>query len=311
MGHMSIPESFSLPLAGAAEIFNDLCGRERSDLNNASNATAGALSVWRVNDGMANELSFSGKTPPTFNPYGISVFASTVFVINSRRGRVETDSVEVLEIKDGRLRRKRKPVASKHFTSLVNVVGLSSTEFYASNQYIYRNPYMQWIEFGGHFKSGAVYYFDGRLIHPAIKKLKQPAGMARDGNKLYVAEFGGNAIQIYDINDFKTPRHLETINLLSAPFSIAMELRQSALTVSTHPLKLRFLAFQAYPEEFLSPSNVIRVKQRKNKTWQFTQFYCNDGATIRGVVTAMRIPDNRIVMGNVNRGLLKCQLNLT
>ncbi|CAD5213059.1 unnamed protein product [Bursaphelenchus okinawaensis] len=281
-----------------------------ADLNNASNST-GRLALWHTNENIANELKFTGKAPPVFNPYSISTFVNTVFVINNRKGRVETDSVEILEFKGNEVKRKRKHVASKYFTSLVSIVALGPTQFYVSNQYMYRSNYMQHIEFAGHFKSGSIYYFDGRHIHNVINRLKQPAGMAKDGNKLYIAEFGGNNIHIYNVNDLKKPEHLETISLPSAPWSIAKELRQTAFTVTTHPLKLRFMAFYRYPDEFLSPSNVIRIKKRKDASWQFTQYYSNDGATIRGAVTALRIPENRIVFGNVNKGLLKCHLNLT
>lgn len=87
-----------------------------SDLNNATNATKGGLSILPVNDHMATALKFVGKSPTTFNPYGISVYQKTIMVVNNRRGAMDKDSVEILEIKDGNLRRKRKPIVNKLFT---------------------------------------------------------------------------------------------------------------------------------------------------------------------------------------------------
>lgn len=146
---------------------------------------------------MAEELEWTGKRPPSFNPYGIAVFKDTVMVVNLRREVAATDSVEVLTFKRGQLKRRRRPVSSIHFTrsgeaecqrqllsssfSLTSIVPLSENTFYVSNTFTYRKQWLQWTELLGHFRSGAVLHFDGARVEPVISRLKQPMGMLKEG----------------------------------------------------------------------------------------------------------------------------------
>ncbi|KAI6180742.1 Paraoxonase [Aphelenchoides besseyi] len=292
-----------------------------TNLNNVTNATNGALVMWRI-DGHETfrlELRSSTKKPTAFNPYGLSYYFDPkrggIFAVVNLQSRADT--IELLQIDSTQpryLKRIRRPIQSALFTSLRDVQLLGRGDrFYATNAFRSRRYPFQLAEFVCHrLTGGSLVYFDGQKVKSLLSELPTPTGLAYDPSRrlIFISMMSADRIDVFrqQNNDDERLLKVEEITVHSAPHFFVLEPQMKSLVVAAHPLKLRHLLYESNSEVYYAPSQVLRFRRVKKGDWRATQLYVNDGATISGATVAIRLPDKQIGIGNSKSGLLRCGL---
>ncbi len=247
-----------------------------------------------------------------FHPHGIYLYQNnkgddSLFVINHRNGGEE--QIEIFDIKDVSTLIHRQTISYPELTSPNDIVAISPTQFYATNDHGYpRGHFMQTFEEYLALPLSTVSYFDGEKGAIVATGLKYSNGIAitADLKTLYVSEILSRRVNIYnrDISDGSLSKQGEILVDTGAD---NLEWDDAGnLWLGAHPKLLDFAA-HAKDKTKLSPSQILKINVKSEQP-EFSEIYLNAGEEL-SASTVGAVSGNTLLIGSVFEGhLLKCTL---
>lgn len=229
----------------------------------SENPETGGIWTFDIADPFQTLRYASVDGPDDFQPHGISLWIGEngrerLFVINHPLAGGHT--IEVFEIdEDGRLFHG-ETIAYPELSSPNDLVAVGERQFYASNDRGFVGGIMEPLEAYFGLPASSVSYFDGESGHIVARGLIYANGVnvSADGQTLYVAEFLGRRINVYE-RDTQTGAltHRRAIPVRTGADNIETD-ESGELWIGAHPRVFDFLA-HAEDDTALAPSHVIRV----------------------------------------------------
>ncbi|MGY6532343.1 strictosidine synthase family protein [Glycocaulis sp.] len=232
-------------------------------------------------DGTLTYASVDG--PEDFQPHGISLYigedgVQRLFVINHPVAGGHT--VEIFDIDDQWRLFHAETISYPELSSPNDLVAVGPRQFYATNDRGFVGGIMEPIEAYFGLPTSSVSYFDGETGRIAAGGLIYANGIniSADGRTLYVAEFLGRAVNLYDRSpETGALTHRRRIGVRTGADNIEID-ESGELWIGAHPRVFDFLAHME-DESVIAPSHVIRVNPETGQT--VTVLY-TDGEELSG-----------------------------
>ena len=187
--------------------------------------------------------------------------------------------------------------------SLNDLVAVGPRQFYATNDRRYREPgLMATLDLA--LPLGTVSHFDGSAGRIVVDGLVFTNGInvSADGRTVYVAEFLGQTIGIYDRDPASGALRLrDTIPVHTSPDNIEAD-ENGVLWIAAHPKVFDLLAHGGDPTK-RAPSQVLRIDP-KAKT--VDEVLLDDGTLLSGSSTAAVAGDRMVVRSVFEAKILVC-----
>jgi len=247
-----------------------------------------------------------------FHPHGIYLYRNnkgndSLFVVNHRNGGEQ--QIEIFDIKNVNELVHRQAVSYPELISPNDIVAISPTQFYATNDHGYpHGHFMQTFEDYLGLPLSTVSYFDGNKGSIVAEGLKFSNGIAitDDLKTLYVAEILSRRVNIYDrdIRDGSLNKRGE-IPVDTGADNLEWD-DAGSLWLGAHPKLLDFAA-HAKDETKPSPSQIIKINVTGEEP-EFSEVYLSAGEDISGS-TVGAVSGKTLLIGSVFEDrILKCQL---
>ncbi len=255
------------------------------------------------------ELDFS------FHPHGLHLFvdddgSERLFVVNHRGGWSPPSTVEIFDVNPDGTLIYRRTIESEALNSPNDLVAVGPDQFYVTNDHGATSDLGQTFETLLRIPLGNLSFFDGSDFQVVHRRTKYANGVniSHDGTELYLAETLRQTVKVFDRDLSTNALELtEVISLKSGVDNIDVA-PDGSLWIGSHPKLLAFMAHASDPET-PSPSQVIRVYQDEDESWQQVEIYLDDGGPISGS-SAAAIWNNTMVIGPVfDTHILVCDLN--
>jgi arylesterase/paraoxonase len=247
----------------------------------------------------AAPVPLTGGKPADFHPHGIALWrgpdgARRLFAINHVEGGAH--SVAVFDVGANGLT-LAETITYPELLSPNDLVAVGPRQFYATNDRRYRDPgVMATLEGYLQLPLASVSYFDGRTGRIVADRLTFTNGInaSADGRTVYVAEFLGQRIRIFDrdlASGALTPR--DTIPVHTCPDNIELD-EAGMLWIGAHPKVFDLLAHGADAGK-RAPSQVLRIDP---KTKSVDEVLLDDGTLLSGS-SAAAVAGDRMLIGTV------------
>lgn len=227
------------------------------------NPLAGGIWTFDIADPDHTLVYASVDGPEDFQPHGISLWEADdgtkrLFVINHPVAGGHT--VEIFDIDDEWRLVHAETIAYPELSSPNDLVAVGPRQFYATNDRGFVGGIMEPLEAYFGLPASSVSYFDGEAGRIAARGLIYANGVnvSADGTMLYVAEFLGRRVNVYERNrETGYLTHRRSIPVRTGADNIEID-ESGHLWIGAHPRVFDFLA-HAGDETALAPSHVIRV----------------------------------------------------
>ncbi|XP_063728535.1 serum paraoxonase/arylesterase 2-like [Symsagittifera roscoffensis] len=289
---------------------------------------AGRNMTWVENSGLflfdftnpwqnVTKFQFSSNYDPTgFNPHGIAFYENqrtgriSLFLVNHRP---DGDAIEVFDIDFANIRLIFKK-AFRHplIYNINDIAPTGENSFFATiDQYSTSERGKYW-EIFGFLKWGRVIHVDGSEAKVVWEGLNYPNGLAitRDRRHLYVAEFVGGDIQVFDVSQKdKSLKHVRSIATHTHPDNIEIDHDSGDLWIGSHPVFFRI--FQLKKGPVAPASQVIKISYDPiaNRAPIINEVFSDDGMIVMGSAGAAHWK-SRLLVGSVFERLVYCEINV-
>lgn len=205
-----------------------------------------------------------------------------LFVINHAGG----ESIEVFDLYHRDSLVHEKTLQSKFIFSPNDIVAISETAFYFTNDKYYGSKIGNLFEnYSGIAKCETV-YFDGENYRIVNDNLAYANGINYDKNRnlMYVASPRGFLVAVFKRLENGDLEHLENIDCGTGVDNIEFD-KDGNLLIGCHPNLLAFKSFQKGKAE-TAPSEIIKIAYRKKGDFDLKRIYVNDGNDISASTVA-------------------------
>ncbi|GMR36638.1 hypothetical protein PMAYCL1PPCAC_06833, partial [Pristionchus mayeri] len=264
--------------------------------------------TFKTKNKSAVRLEVADKNLHEFQPEGISVWKSRIFVVNHR---TKEDTVEILSLsKDKSYLKHLSTVRSRKFRGLRDIATIDKSRFFATVWNEEENEIKRFVEEYFESPSGAVVFFDGTTTKYVERKIPSPYGIVYDSvlRSLYVASYSSESIIVYSVSESFSLTRKSQIELHSSPALMWQGLDRS-LVVSTHPIRYRTLFHRINQTHNFSPSLVLRVQTSFVHSDQprIDALYSNDGASLSSSSSSI-VNGGFLLLSGGSNPILSCKL---
>jgi arylesterase/paraoxonase len=255
-----------------------------------------ALDVTRPD---AAPVALTGGAPADFHPHGISLWRGPdgrrrLFAVNHLQSG--DHSVVIFDVGADGLA-VAESIAYPDLRSPNDLVAVGPRQFYATNDRYYRDPgLMATLEGYLQLPFASVSYFDGsagRIVAGGLV-FTNGINVTPDGGTVYVAEFLGRSIRVYDRDPASGALAArDTIPLETLPDNIELD-EAGLLWIGAHP-KIFDLLAHGEDATKRAPSQVLRIDPR---TRTVDEVFLDDGTLLSGS-SAAAVAGDRMFIGTV------------
>jgi arylesterase/paraoxonase len=194
-----------------------------------------------------------------------------LFVINHAEG----ESIEVFDLYHRDSLVHEKTMQHELIFSPNDIVAISETEFYFTNDKYYDSKIGNLFEnYSGIAKCETV-YFDGENYRIVNHKNR---------NLIYIASPRGFLIAVFERLENGDLKHIENIDCGTGVDNIELD-KNGDLLIGCHPNLLAFKSYQKGKAK-IAPSEIIKINYRKKGDYDIKRIYVNDGTAISASTVA-------------------------
>jgi arylesterase/paraoxonase len=255
----------------------------------------------------AQPVAATGGAPADLHPHGLSLWRGPggqkrLFVIN--HPQAGGHSVVLYDVGPAGLT-LLESITYADLASPNDLVAVGPRQFYATNDRRYHAGLMATLEGYLQLPLSSVSYFDGsqgRLVTRGLA-LANGINASADGRTVYVAEFLGQAIRLYDRDPATGAlRQRDSISLDSCPDNIEVD-ESGTLWVAAHPKVFDLLAHGADVTK-RAPSQVVHIEPSARSV---KEVLLDDGTLLSGASTASVAGDHMVVGAIFDARILVCE----
>jgi len=247
--------------------------------------------------------------PGEFHPHGISFLRadsiSLLFVVNHN---ASGDFVEIFRYVNDSLVHQ-KSIADPSMCCPNDVVAISPTTFYVTNDHGNRKGFKRTLEDYLQLPFSSLLFYDGVKFSTAFGGLKYGNGVniSNDKSKLYVAATTGRQLLTFDRDPATGNLTLvNTMKLKTGVDNVDVD-EDGNLWIASHPKLLAFVG-HAKDSAKLSPSEVLKLIPGPDNTYKVEQVLMDDGTLLSGSSIALRYQDQLFVGGVFQPKILRITL---
>lgn len=243
--------------------------------------------------------SLSSGMDLKLSPHGISLLQLSdihhkLFVANHADG----ESIEVFNLyhKDSLVH--DKTIRDKSIYAINDIVAISETEFYFTNDHYYQNTVGRLAEnYLGLAKCETVYY-DGADFRVVDNSLAYANGINYDQkrNLMFIASPRGFKIKVFHRLQNGDLEYYDTIKTGTGIDNLEFD-DEGNIWSGCHPNLLAFTAY-AKGKKSVAPSEVVKINYRGKGDYSVASIFVDDGSSISATSVAA-VYKNIVLMGNV------------
>ena len=233
-----------------------------------------------------------------FAPHGISIYTKdSITTIAAVNHTINGEYIELFKLTKSKLTH-HKTLHNDLIISPNDIVLLDEETFYFTNDHIYKNGFMRFIEEILGLPFSNVIFYDGKKFKEAAKGISYANGINFEKNKnlLFVASPRKFKIKVYEKQPDNSLTFIEDIYCGSGVDNIEFDTNNN-LWVGAHPNLLQFMSY-ANSYHSITPSEIIKIQYFKKGNYKVETIYLEKGEEMSGSTVAAPF-ENLILMGNV------------
>ncbi|MDC0080352.1 hypothetical protein OAJ28_00520 [Flavobacteriaceae bacterium] len=233
-----------------------------------------------------------------FAPHGISIFTKdSITTIAAVNHTTNGEYIELFKLTNSKLTHHK----TLHNDLIINpndIVLLDEETFYFTNDHIYKNGFMRFIEEFLGLPFSNVIFYDGKKFKEAAKGISYANGInfEKDKNLVFVASPRKFKIKVYEKQPNNSLAFIEDIYCGSGVDNIEFDTNNN-LWVGAHPNLLQFMSY-SHSYHSITPSEIIKIQYFKKGDYKVETIYLEKGEEMSGSTVAAPF-ENLILMGNV------------
>ena len=233
-----------------------------------------------------------------FAPHGISIYTkdsiTTIAAVNHTKNG---EYIELFKLTKSKLTH-HKTLHNDLIISPNDIVLLDEETFYFTNDHIYKNGFMRFIEEFLGLPFSNVIFYDGKKFKEAAKGISYANGINFEKNKnlIFVASPRKFKIKVYEKQSDNSLTFIEDVYCGSGVDNIEFDTNNN-LWVGAHPNLLQFMSY-ANSYHNITPSEIIKIQYFKKGDYKVETIYLEKGEEMSGSTVAAPF-ENLILMGNV------------
>lgn len=233
-----------------------------------------------------------------FAPHGISIYTKdSITTIAAINHTTNGEYIELFKLTKSKLTH-HKTLHNDLIIAPNDIVLLDEETFYFTNDHIYKNGFMRFIEEFLGLPFSNVIFYDGKKFKEAAKGISYANGINFEKNKnlIFVASPRKFKIKVYEKQPDNSLTFIEDIYCGSGVDNIEFDTNNN-LWVGAHP---NLLQFMSYANSFhnITPSEIIKIQYFKKGDYKVETIYLEKGEEMSGSTVAAPF-ENLILMGNV------------
>ena len=233
-----------------------------------------------------------------FAPHGISIYTKdSITTIAAVNHTINGEYIELFKLTKSKLTH-HKTLHNDLIISPNDIVLLDEETFYFTNDHIYKNGFMRFIEEFLGLPFSNVIFYDGKKFKEAAKGISYANGINFEKNKnlIFVASPRKFKIKVYEKQPDNSLTFIEDIYCGSGVDNIEFDTNNN-LWVGAHPNLLQFMSY-ANSYNNITPSEIIKIQYFKKGDYKVETIYLEKGEEMSGSTVAAPF-ENLILMGNV------------
>ena len=233
-----------------------------------------------------------------FAPHGISIYTKdSITTIAAVNHTINGEYIELFKLTKSKLTH-HKTLHNDLIISPNDIVLLDEETFYFTNDHIYKNGFMRFIEEFLGLPFSNVIFYDGKKFKEAAKGISYANGINFEKNKnlIFVASPRKFKIKVYEKQPDNSLTFIEDIYCGSGVDNIEFDTNNN-LWVGAHPNLLQFMSY-ANSYHSITPSEIIKIQYFKKGDYKVETIYLEKGEEMSGSTVAAPF-ENLILMGNV------------
>jgi len=233
-----------------------------------------------------------------FAPHGISIYTKdSITTIAAVNHTTNGEYIELFKLTKSKLTH-HKTLHNDLIISPNDIVLLDEETFYFTNDHIYKNGFMRFIEEFLGLPFSNVIFYDGKKFKEAAKGISYANGINFEKNKnlIFVASPRKFKIKVYEKQSDNSLTFIEDVYCGSGVDNIEFDTNNN-LWVGAHPNLLQFMSY-ANSYHSITPSEIIKIQYFKKGDYKVETIYLEKGEEMSGSTVAAPF-ENLILMGNV------------
>lgn len=233
-----------------------------------------------------------------FAPHGISIYTKdSITTIAAVNHTTNGEYIELFKLTKSKLTH-HKTLHNDLIIAPNDIVLLDEETFYFTNDHIYKNGFMRFIEEFLGLPFSNVIFYDGKKFKEAAKGISYANGINFEKNKnlIFVASPRKFKIKVYEKQPDNSLTFIEDIYCGSGVDNIEFDTNNN-LWVGAHPNLLQFMSY-ANSYHNITPSEIIKIQYFKKGDYKVETIYLEKGEEMSGSTVAAPF-ENLILMGNV------------
>jgi len=243
-------------------------------------------------------IHLSANFTKPFAPHGISmVKTDSTYTVMAINHTIKGHSIEVFELYQQTLTHI-KTVQHSSMIQPNDLVLLSPTEFYFTNDHGYTEGIMRLIEEYGGFSFSNVVHYKNDTYTEVATDIAYANGINYDPARklLFVASPRKFLVKAYSRNEDGSLDFIEDISCGAGPDNLELD-EDGAIWSGAHPNLLRFAAYAKGDKE-TSPSEIIKINYKSKGDYSVERIYVETGEKMSG--SSVAAPwGNLVFVGNV------------
>ena len=233
-----------------------------------------------------------------FAPHGISIYTKdSITTIAAVNHTTNGEYIELFKLTKSKLTH-HKTLHKDLIIAPNDIVLLDEETFYFTNDHIYKNGFMRFIEEILGLPFSNVIFYDGKKFKEAAKGISYANGINFEKNKnlIFVASPRKFKIKVYEKQPDNSLTFIEDVYCGSGVDNIEFDTNNN-LWVGAHPNLLQFMSY-ANSYHSITPSEIIKIQYFKKGNYKVETIYLEKGEEMSGSTVAAPF-ENLILMGNV------------
>ena len=233
-----------------------------------------------------------------FAPHGISIYTKdSVTTIAAVNHTISGEYIELFKLTNSKLTH-HKTLHNDLIIAPNDIVLLDEETFYFTNDHMYKNGFMRFVEEFLGLPFSNVIFYDGKKFKEAAKGISYANGInfEKDKNLVFVASPRKFKIKVYEKQPNNSLTFIEDIYCGSGVDNIEFD-TDNNLWVGAHPNLLQFMSY-SHSYHSITPSEIIKIQYFKKGDYKVETIYLEKGEEMSGSTVAAPF-ENLILMGNV------------
>ena len=233
-----------------------------------------------------------------FAPHGISIYTKdSITTIAAVNHTTNGEYIELFKLTSSKLTH-HKTLHNDLIIAPNDIVLLDEETFYFTNDHMYKNGFMRFVEEFLGLPFSNVIFYDGKKFKEAAKGISYANGInfEKDKNLVFVASPRKFKIKVYEKQPNNSLTFIEDIYCGSGVDNIEFD-TDNNLWVGAHPNLLQFMSY-SNSYHSITPSEIIKIQYFKKGDYKVETIYLEKGEEMSGSTVAAPF-ENLILMGNV------------